>query len=313
MSSNTAPVSFCGWCGGALQQMKSIVENREIRNADGKSCYDLLTNTEKGTIDSIDFIFDKWNSSFCSHCLEASALYHNVSISDRSIYNIRRSNNSLGTFYNLEAYSDKVITFFDKLDDTLNCFNKFFSIPNISLLNVLNFPSSRSLNISHMVCNNCSTVYYALLDFYNNQLLRYNTLDGEHGQLKVLAQNGYRFAVCLDVQDAINRTQWAWYNLFQCRTEEINPIGFLLPLLICIVFLITFHALAQSVCRHPVHLMVYRPKRVEPTIRTQRRLLSTSSVTQDHTSLIRSYGSIGSVGETNLMNKNTVMRSFSSS
>ncbi|CAH8592246.1 unnamed protein product [Heterobilharzia americana] len=311
MSEKAAPTSFCGWCCEAVQKMGVILENPEYHNADGKSCFDLLANTEKGTIDSIDFIYKKWDSSFCSHCFERSTLDHNVDILTGSSHKVKLSKNSLNSFYNLQAYSKKVYTFFDKLDNVLTCFNQFINYPNISILNVLNFPSRKSLNISNMVCQNCSEVYHTLLDFYTSQLMRHNKMDGERGNLEIVSQIGYRFAVCLDVQDAINRTQWAWYNLLHCQTEEIQPIGFLLPLLICVVFLVIFHVLAQSVFRRPVHLMVYRPKRVEPTVRSQQRIFSASSITHEHMSLIRSYGSIGPVVENNSMERNSFRKNLS--
>ncbi|KAH8870773.1 osteopetrosis associated transmembrane [Schistosoma japonicum] len=312
MSTKTAPVSYCGWCSETVHKLRIALEEHKAYNSDGTACVDLLANTEKGTIDSVDFIFDKWNRSFCSHCLEGSSNQNIGKLADSS-HNIECSKHHLcmDSLYNLKVYNDKVRTFFDKLDDVLSCFMRFINNSNISILNVLNFPSPSTLNITSMVCQNCSVAYYSLLDFYTNTLLRYNSLDGWHQNVYSKEYSSYRFAVCLDVQNAVNRTQWAWHNLFKCRTEEISPIGFFLPLLVCIVFLIIFHSLAQSVCRYPVHLMVYRPKRVEPTVRSQQRLLSTSSVTRGQMSLIRSYGSIRSVVENSSMDPNIITKHYS--
>lgn len=311
MSTKTAPVSFCGWCSETVYKLKKVLGKQEAYNADGKACVDLLANTERGTIDSIDFIFDKWNRSFCSHCLEEFSSDQNTSLSTGSFNNIEGSRHLLHTdsLYNLQVYSKNVRTFFEKLDDALSCFMQSINNPNISILNVLNFPSSSTLNISSTVCHNCSAAYYGLLDYYTNNLLRYNSLEGEHRNFLLKEHSSHRFAVCLDVQNAINRTQWAWYNLFRCRTEEVSHIGFFLPLIVCVTFLIIFHCLAQSLCRYPVHLLVYRPKRVEPTVRNQ-RILSTASIPRAQMSLVRSYGSIGSV-EDNTIDSNLIAKAYS--
>ncbi|CAH8590781.1 unnamed protein product [Schistosoma rodhaini] len=311
MSTKTAPVSFCGWCSETVYKLKKVLEEQEAYNPDGKACVDLLANTERGTIDSIDFIFDKWNRSFCSHCLEEFSSDQNTSLSTDSFNNIEWSRSLLHTdsLYNLQVYSKNVRTFFEKLDDALNCFMQFINNPNISILNVLNFPSSSTLNISPTVCQNCSAVYYSLLDYYTNNLLRYNSLEGEHRNFLLKEHSSHRFAVCLDVQNAINRTQWAWYNLFRCRTEEVSHIGFFLPLIVCVTFLIIFHCLAQSLCRYPVHLLVYRPKRVEPAVKYQ-RILSTASISRGQMSLVRSYGSIGSM-EDNTIDSNLIAKAYS--
>ncbi|CAH8516662.1 unnamed protein product [Schistosoma turkestanicum] len=315
MSTKTAPVSYCGWCSETVYKLKNVVEKRDAYSADGKACVDLLANTEKGTIDSIDFIFDKWNRSFCSHCLEKGSSDQNHSTPMNSSHNIIWPRHHLQTnsLYNLQAYNENVRTFFHMLDDALSCFMQFINDPNISVLNVLNFPSSSSLNISSMVCRNCSAVYYNLLDYYTNNLLRYNEHEREHQNSILRESSSSRFAVCLDVQNAINRTQWAWYNLFRCRKEEANAFGYFLPLIVVVVFLIMFHGLAHSVCRYPIHLMVYRPTRVEPTVRTQERVLSTSSVPREQISLAQSYGSIGCVENNAIMGTNSIVKKYSRS
>ncbi|CAH8573800.1 unnamed protein product [Schistosoma bovis] len=313
MSTKTAPVSFCGWCSETVYKLKKVIEEREAYGANGEACADLLANTERGTIDSIDFIFDKWNRSFCSHCLEEVYSDQSISISADSFNNIEPPRRLLHTdsLYNLQVYSKNVRTFFEKLDDVLSCFMQFINNSNISILNVLNFPSSSTLNISSTVCQNCSAAYYSLLDYYTNNLLRYNSLEGGNQNFLVKQRSGHRFAVCLDVQNAINRTQWAWHNLFRCRTEEVSHIGFFLPLIVCVTFLVVFHCLAQSVCRYPAHLLVYRPKRVEPTVRCQ-RILSTASISRGQMPLVRSYGSIGSV-EDNTIDSNLIAKTYSQS
>ncbi|CAH8572612.1 unnamed protein product [Schistosoma guineensis] len=313
MSTKTSPVSFCGWCSETVYKLKKVIEEQEAYSANGEACADLLANTERGTIDSIDFIFDKWNRSFCSHCLEEVYSDQSISISADSFNNIEQPRRLLHTdfLYNLQVYSKNVRTFFEKLDDALSCFMQFINNPNISILNVLNFPSSSTLNISSTVCQNCSAAYYSLLDYYTNNLLRYNSLEGGNQNFLVKERSGHRFAVCLDVQNAINRTQWAWYNLFRCRTEEVSHIGFFLPLIVCVTFLVVFHCLAQSVCRYPAHLLVYRPRRVEPTVRCQ-RILSTASISRGQMSLVRSYGSIGSV-EDNTIDSNLITKTYSQS
>ncbi|CAH8578134.1 unnamed protein product [Schistosoma bovis] len=313
MSTKTAPVSFCGWCSETVYKLKKVIEEREAYGANGEACSDLLANTERGTIDSIDFIFDKWNRSFCSHCLEEVYSDQSISISADSFNNIEPPRRLLHTdsLYNLQVYSKNVRTFFEKLDDVLSCFMQFINNSNISILNVLNFPSSSTLNISSTVCQNCSAAYYSLLDYYTNNLLRYNSLEGGNQNFLVKQRSGHRFAVCLDVQNAINRTQWAWHNLFRCRTEEVSHIGFFLPLIVCVTFLVVFHCLAQSVCRYPAHLLVYRPKRVEPTVRCQ-RILSTASISRGQMPLVRSYGSIGSV-EDNTIDSNLIAKTYSQS
>ncbi|VDP91828.1 unnamed protein product [Echinostoma caproni] len=261
-------------------------------------------------INIVSFMTDIWNRSFCSQCLKEpvqttmvpwkyrllkqdSLTYWDSSASVHKL-NLQQPTND---FYNVEVYNNVTVQFFILLNDTLNCLSPFIPNNTASILDILSFPTPEKLSINRSVCAQCSQVYLELIHFYEENLLRVNIELGggvELAGLRLVENN--RFSVCSDIQNALNRTQWAWAKLFDCHSVERNTLGAFIPLIVCAVALVLFHIMSYTICRHPVQMMIYRPKRVELRLRSgmSNSHMTASTTIRDHLSKAPSYGSMAS-------------------
>ncbi|THD20313.1 hypothetical protein D915_008977 [Fasciola hepatica] len=308
-SVHLSPFSLCGWCPERLTNLHRFLADRSIVSPSGVPCVDLLLS-DKSAVNLVSFFTDMWNRSFCSQCLIEPVqmtnilwTYQKLNLDLSANWDLMASSSvpislhSSSDFFNLAVYNNVTVQFFVLLNDTLDCLSSFLGNTTTSILDVLSFPAWEQLSIDRSACAQCSHVYFDLLRYYNGNLLRMNIERGDGVQrsgLRVFENN--RFAVCADIQNALNRTQWAWSKLFECHPVKINMLGAFLPLIICAVGLILFHALSYSVCRHPIQMLIYRPKRVElrlrPNVSTSH--MASSVVLRDQLSILPSYGSVAS-------------------
>lgn len=297
----TAPTSFCGWCVDNLVALKVLLENTTVVNEWGVPCIDIIFESSQESIRMIEFISMTWNQSYCPHCLGYSVgiqrssrlnLISNWPILSPDAVPAHSTVLSIDSLYNLSHYQSNVVQFFLKLNDTLDCFMQYLNDSSVSLLEVLSFPAPHRIGVNQSVCENCSALYGDLLDFYNKELMQLNL---EESEIQMSSLSPSRFSVCMDVQYALNRTQWIWFNLFHCRNPDINSAGFILPLLVCIVILLLFHVLNYSICRQPLQVVIYRPKRVEPRVHSDRTTFGNSTFMRQPFSTIQSYGSMATV------------------
>lgn len=258
----------------------------------------------------MSFVTDMWNRSFCSQCLIKPVQLTNIPWAYRKTRvdlpdswdvigspSVSVSSQSSNDFFNLAAYNNITVQFFARLNETLDCLSSFLGNNSASILDVLSFPASEELSINHSACSDCSAVYSELLTYYKTNLLRLNIELGggvHRAGLRFIENN--RFAVCNDIQNALNRTQWAWSKLFNCHPVERNTLGAFMPLIICSISLLLFHVLSYSVCRRPTQMLIYRPKRVELKLRPNISAshMTTSTTLRDQLSTVPSYGSMGS-------------------
>ncbi|TGZ67307.1 hypothetical protein CRM22_004856 [Opisthorchis felineus] len=305
-SIHISPVSLCGWCVEPLNELQLVLSDTSALTPSGERCSDQMVFSDKATMDLIQFIADFWNRSFCPHCL------HNDSSAEKDDWldKLKRltdwptlspsrfatsHRNTDMTAYNLAVYNNETARFFELLNVTLDCFTQHIGNLSESILDTLSFPDVHYLKIDRSACRDCYAVYQELLDMYNEKLARLNV---EHGGFEVVDYNkytNYRFAVCSDIQYALNRTQWAWSYLISCRDSETHIPQVLLPLLVCLVAMTLFHALSYTVCRRPIHMLIYRPVRVEPRLRSSVTCPHSNTPTQrGRLSCVPSYGSLAS-------------------
>ncbi|KAA0194636.1 hypothetical protein FBUS_09002 [Fasciolopsis buskii] len=308
-SSHLSPVSLCGWCPDQLANLHSFIADRTVVNPSGVPCVDLLLS-DKSVVNLVSFVTDMWNRSFCSQCLIKPVQLTNIPWAYRKTRvdlpdswdvigspSVSVSSQSSNDFFNLAAYNNITVQFFARLNETLDCLSSFLGNHSASILDVLSFPASEELSINHSACSDCSAVYSELLTYYKTNLLRLNIELGggvHRAGLRFIENN--RFAVCNDIQNALNRTQWAWSKLFNCHPVERNTLGAFMPLIICSISLLLFHVLSYSVCRRPTQMLIYRPKRVELKLRPNISAshMTTSTTLRDQLSTVPSYGSMGS-------------------
>ena len=199
----------------------------------------------------------------------------------------------IDNLFNIPVYNNKTKTFFHKLNSTLECLAPYTNNTGYSILEILSFPTTFKWNTSCPACEKCFDVYTELIHFYETSIMRRNAEENGPRTIRLTHYN-YRFAVCLDIQNTLNRTQGAWFDIFGCYKVNNSMPGSILPLIVCLFVLILFHVLSYSVCRRPIHVQIYRPKRVEPRIPTHQRLINTSSAGRENVSFIHSYGSFES-------------------
>ncbi|KAF8568995.1 hypothetical protein P879_06944 [Paragonimus westermani] len=308
-SAHGSPVSLCGWCLGLLSDLHAVLSDDSAVSPSGTPCIELLIQSDKATVDLLRFIADIWNRSFCTHCLSKKP-EENLSASWFRLHELvdwprmYTPAEEYGTptarlgqdEYNLYVYNNDTKEFFLQLNSTLHCFMQHIVNHTASILDVLSFPAVDSLIVnSSSACSTCADGYYNLLDIYNKKLARLNVDHGEFHVTEYMKYTNNRFAVCFDIQYALNRTQWAWSNLIRCRRPETSVIQVSLPLLVCAIALVLFHVLSYKVCKHPVKIFIYQPKRVEPRRSANARNLSTTSLlAHSHSMRVPSYGSVAS-------------------
>ncbi|KAF6780079.1 hypothetical protein AHF37_00420 [Paragonimus kellicotti] len=308
-STHGSPVSLCGWCLGLLNDLHAILSDDSAISPSGTPCIDLLILSDKATMDLLRFIADIWNRSFCAHCLSKKS-EGNLSVSWFRLHKLvdwprmytpadeyGTATERLGQDeYNLYVYNNDTKEFFLQLNSTLQCFMQHIQNHTASILDVLSFPAVDSLIVnSSSACSTCADGYHNLLDIYNKKLARLNVDHGEFHVTEYMKYTNNRFAVCFDIQYALNRTQWAWSNLIKCHRPETSVIQVSVPLLVCAIAFILFHVLSYKVCKHPIKIFIYQPKRVEPRQNTNVRSVSTTSLlAHSHSMRVPSYGSVAS-------------------
>ncbi|CAL8099951.1 unnamed protein product [Calicophoron daubneyi] len=279
-----SPDALCGWCRDDFISLKRTFLDWNATSPSGTSCADLVVHSNMVTFDLVRFIMDLWSRSFCTQCLATEITLKDISSEklSRSFPSSSAPNGSLTPnassvikYYNLEAYSDVTREYFWALHDVHLCLSNHIISENISVLDILSFPSVEDVKYNQSVCDECSGKYRKLLDFYQSKIMQLNHDVYERDEFE-MSEPVSRYAVCADVQFALNRTEWAWFYLFKCDNKNEAP-GSVLPLIICLISLILFHTLSFTVCRRPIAVVIYRPKRVEPRRRSNTRTLSTSN------------------------------------
>lgn len=171
---------------------------------------------------------------------------------------------------NMDVYNNNTIELFRRLNLTIDCFQRYISNTSVDLLDYLSYPPNDQVVVNRSVCSVCMPLYIDLVDYYENSIQSADQMDPSFTAttLDVIIQRTEQpnpsFTTCFDVQRTVNRTEWAWAHLLHCQAEGNRVLGAVLPLLVCVVFLLLFHTVLCTVFRNPVHSVVYRPKRVEP-------------------------------------------------
>lgn len=222
-------------------------------------------------MNAVEFVSDLWNQSYCFNCLKSDLFFSTPKYGylwsnwpDNLLSNLTKFNSNY--IYNVDAYNDTIQIFFKKLFKLLDCisFSLNDTIPG-SILEILNFPNTSLLNFSLNVCQNCSSLYQDFFSHYKNKILSFNEEGNDDTFFTYLKFNpNHRFAVCVDVQFAVNRTEWAWHNLFNCSNVDISLICVFLPFILCTIIILTFYIISFCFFQSPTRRIIYKPNRVEP-------------------------------------------------
>jgi len=181
----TKPASMCRKCVSHLIDVKEFFFQFEHSKAEGVNCKDLVTSRDKVDIIHATYEFiagdsGLWSRGSCSSCY-TSPLDRNTSLT-------------------LPASR-----FFQMYEMVMDCFSKYPPFESTMIRN-----GNRSV-----ACEDCSTVYYNLSDFYRSLNSDFPNLEG----------------ICFDILDAMNSTQKRWgTGQFGCG----EVLSFNLPLVLTI-------------------------------------------------------------------------------
>ncbi|CAH8511665.1 unnamed protein product [Dicrocoelium dendriticum] len=189
----------------------------------------------------------------------------------------------------MKAYNNETVKFFILLSATLECFDAHIKNKSVSILDSLSFPAIDQLVVDRSACNICSEAYQNMLEFYNKKIVRLNVDQGEFRIVEYKKFTNDRFAVCFDIQYALNRTEWVWSDLLNCQYSDKFTPHILLPVIVCLITFVTFHTLMCTVFLRPMRVWVYQPKRV-----ALRRSHASTSRPQGQITYVTSYGSLAS-------------------
>ncbi|VDN97016.1 unnamed protein product [Rodentolepis nana] len=210
----------------------------------------------------ISFLLKTWRTAYCDQCLSMS--------SSDAYYPVwfYTTTETLPN-YNLSAYNNRTLKFFDRLNIVVECISLYIQNTNVSFLDSVNFPTFSSIQVDKNVCRNCLNEYSGLIQSYEvwiNEVSGYK----QRSFLLPLDINSFSYRkLCIDVVDAANRTHFVWSNILECSSLPSQKAGStLLPLIICVIIGVVFHAALVCFFHKPSHVIVYMQSRVEATTGT---------------------------------------------
>lgn len=233
-------------------------------------------------------LIDTWNRSHCSQCLAHPFDTTEALTELGELYADNISPNVTFPDYNYAAYNNDTLEYFTQLNKTVACISNFISNTTTTFLDIANFPPPDELKFNSSVCQFCREDYHQLTTVYKKWASsRYDDEDTTHWYLPKDCYTFPYHGLCSDVSDALNRTQWAWFHLFNCSVNAayISPVVALLPLILCTLLFIIFHAILLCICHHPTHVMIYRQSRVEAAQRFHSLSWSNDENLNENTSL----------------------------
>ncbi|KAM7541727.1 hypothetical protein Aperf_G00000006698 [Anoplocephala perfoliata] len=253
------PLAICSRCSENVAQSEIILNDTNTKNQFGIPCSSYLVQKQliQPWSDIISSLRKTWLSAYCNQCLvqNSSDLY-----SPTSFY---ADNDSLPN-YNLSAYNNATLKVFNRLNATVECVTRYVINSNVSFLDSVNFPSGSSIQVDNKVCLNCLANYSNLIQAYETWIREV----GGHKQnmwLLPLEVNTFTYReLCVDVVSALNRSHFVFSNILKCpisRTQKTVPV--LLPLIICAISGVAFHAALICFFHRPSHVVVYMQSRVE--------------------------------------------------
>nr|CDS33539.1 osteopetrosis associated transmembrane protein [Hymenolepis microstoma] len=224
----------------------------------------------------ITFLLKTWRNAYCDQCLSKS--------SSNTYYPVEfyATTDTLPN-YNLSAYNSDTLKFFDHLNAVVECIALYIQNSNVSFLDSVNFPTSSSIQANKSVCRSCLNEYSNLIQSYEVWI---NEVNGRKQRSFLLPLDINPFAyrrLCIDVVDAVNRSHFVWSNILECSSLPSQKAGStLLPLIICVMVGVAFHAALICFFHRPSHVVVYMQSRVEAT--TEPVQPTTSNSMNTHTS-----------------------------
>ena len=194
-----------------------------------------------------------WRSAYCDKCLIGSNFSHPVSAIAEVLPN-----------YNLSAYNNATLKFFSQLKSTVSCISKYVLNSDTSPLDPVNFPPEGSIHLNESVCRDCHFEYTQLFQAYRFWIHEISaTLRSSYSPLPEATNLEYR-ELCVDVVDALNRTQFVWTRILCCSsTSSLNPLAALIPIFTCATVGVIFHTILVCILHEPSHVTVYLQSRVE--------------------------------------------------
>ncbi|CDS39521.1 osteopetrosis associated transmembrane protein [Echinococcus multilocularis] len=254
------PVSICSRCICNIATLELILSDSVSKNQFGVPCRssierEALLEPWARTISPIRKI---WLNAHCDQCLIGSNF-----ASSHPLLPAYGTDNNLPS-YNLSAYNNATRNFFDQLATLSECISAHVLNSNASFLDQVNFPTESSIQLNKNVCLDCHWKYARLYEVYESWVRE--TTDQEHDKWyhpQGTSSFNYR-RLCIDVVDALNRTQFVWLGILDCSTRSVTrPVVALLPLIICTILGVVFHAAMLCVFHQPSRVIVYMQSRVE--------------------------------------------------
>ncbi|XP_041107218.1 osteopetrosis-associated transmembrane protein 1 [Polyodon spathula] len=156
------PVRVCENCYQNFNNLQEIYRNISQESLVNVSCRDTLLRSDRlqVIVSVYEFLNGLWGKSECSRCLTKE-----------------------------DSISNDTINFMNALNQSLDCFQKFQQLGNLSEL-----------------CKQCKGNYSRLSELYN--------------------QMEKNFTLCIDIEDAMNMTRRLWSKNFNCSfpREETVPV-----------------------------------------------------------------------------------------
>lgn len=227
-----------------------------------------------------------WRTAYCDQCLSKNS-------SDTYYPTTLYTTNGTLPNYNLSAYNTVTLKVFDHLSATVECVTRYIQNSNVSFLDPVNFPTDSSIQVNKSVCQNCLNEYSKLIQSYEVWI---NKVSGQKRSSFLLPLDVSSFTyrgLCIDVVDALNRSHFVWSNILGCSISPTQKTGpTLLPLIICVVVGVAFHAALICFFHKPSYVVVYMQSRVEATTEpsqptTSNGNVSTNNSQQPSSSLLR--------------------------
>ena len=153
--------------------------------------------------------------------------------------------------------------FFYQLKATVECISQYVLNSNTTLLDPVTFPTEGSIQLNNSVCQDCQLEYIKLFRSYRFWVLE--TSDASQNSWYILPETItlYYQGLCIDVVDALNRTQFVWTKILGCSSPTVaKPLGALLPLFVFAVAGVLFHSALICIFHKPSHVIVYMQSRV---------------------------------------------------